>query len=124
MSQTTQDIDIFKLTMLADRPATIYHDLEKDNTFMYIGAERYDIPEGTMALSKPGDHALNDKFQGFGFAQDVKLDGWIKVFQMDEHYMVMFATAKFANIPGEPDALNDIILLKVGNALDDVKALS
>jgi hypothetical protein len=43
---------------------------------------------------------------------------------MDEHYMVMFATEKFTNIPGEPDALNDIILLKVGNALDDVKALS
>lgn len=124
MTQTTQQIDIFKLTTLADRPATIYHDLDKNSTFMYVGAERFDIPHGSMALSKPGEHALKDKFVGFGFAQDVKLDGWIKVFQMDEFYLLMFATEKFTHIPGEPDAVNDIILLKSGNALDDVKALS
>jgi hypothetical protein len=124
MNQTTQDIDIFKLTMLADRPATIYHDLDKNDTFIYIGAERFTIPHGSMALSRPGDHPLKEKFRGFGFAQDVKLDGWIKVFQMDELYLVMFATEKFTEQPGEPDAVNDIILLKAGNALDDVKALS
>lgn len=124
MSQTIKDIDVFKLSSLADKPATIYQDMEKDKTFMYVGSERFDIPENSLALSRPGDHPLAEKFVGFSFKEDVKLDGWIKVFQMDEHYMVMFATEKFADQPGEPDTLNDIVLLKVGNALDDVKALS
>ena len=124
MSKTTKDIDVFTLSSIQDRAATIYHDDTKDSTYMYVGSERFDIPQGSMALSRPGEHELKDKFVGFGFAQDVKMDGWIKVFQMDEHYMVMFATDKFTEQPGEPDVPNDIILLKVGNALTDVAALS
>lgn len=124
MSQTINDIDIFKLTTIQDRPATMYHHESEDSTYLYVGAERFDIPQGGIYLCRPGDHPLNEKFRGFRFRQDVKLDGYVIVFQMDEHYMVMFATEKFTNQENEPDAVNDIILLKVGNALQDVETLS
>lgn len=124
MSQTTKDIDVFKLTTITDRAATLYHHETEDKTYVYVGAERFDIPHNTMAISRPGDHPLAEKFKGFRFCQDMKLDGFIKVFQMDEFYMVMFATAKFAEQEGDDDeSVNDIILLKFGNALEDIETM-
>lgn len=124
MSKTTQDIDVFTLSSIQDRLATIYHEESKGSTYMYVGSERYEIPQGTMALSRPGEHPLKDKFIGFRFREDLKLEGFIKVCQFDEHYLVVFATEKFTEQPGEPDAVNDVILLRVGNALTDVDAIS
>lgn len=122
--QTIHDIDVFKLTTIQDREATLYHHESENSTYIYVGAERFDVPEGQLYLSRPSQVPLEEKFRGFRFREDVKLDGYIAVFQMDEHYMVVFATDRFVEQEGEPESANDVILLRVGNALADVNALS
>ena len=122
--KTVEDFDIFSLSVIQDKAATLYSYGEQD-TYVYVGSDKYVIPPNTMALARSGDHPLSEKFLSFRFSEEIKLDGYMKVFQMDEHYMVMFATEKFAQIEGDDeDAVNDIILLKVGNALTDVEKLS
>ena len=124
MNQTVKDIDIFTLSRIQDRPATMYHNEADNKTYVYIGAERYDIPEGDMVLAKHGDDLpLTEKFMGFRFREDVKLEGQIAVFQFDAKYMVIFATPRFTGQNGT-DAINDVILLRVGDALEDVEHLN
>ena len=124
MTKTVEDFDIFSLSVIQDKAATLYSYGEED-TYIYVGSDKYVIPLNTMALSRSGDYPLSEKFLSFRFSEEIKLDGYMKVFQMDEHYMVLFATEKFTRLEGEDeDAVNDIILLKVGNALVDVEKLS
>lgn len=119
MSQTTQDIDVFKLTAFQNKEATLYHRQEDNQTYIYVGPEKYIIPDGTLAFALPGEVPLEEKFQGFRFNEDVRLEGQTVVWQMDEHYMVVFATEAFTDT--SEGALNDVILLCVGNALTDVE---
>lgn len=122
--KTVEDFDIFSLSIIQDKPATLYNKLKDNSTYIYIGSDKYIIPPGAMAISLPRGDELDSKFTGFQFKQDVRLDGYIKVIQIDEHYLVTFATEKFSNFPGGEEALNDIILLKVGNALLDIESLN
>lgn len=69
---------------------------------------------------KEGDMPLQEKMIGFSFRQDVKMDGVIAIFQVDEFYMVTFVTPNFTNINGE-EAANDVIVLTLGNALKDLE---
>lgn len=122
--KTVNDIDIFTLSSIQDREAILYHHVEDNNTYVYIGSERYQIPEGAMALAKHGnDLPLTEKFVGFRFNEDVRLQGQIAVFQYDAKYMVIFATPRFTYQGAGYEAVNDVILLRVGDALEDVKDL-
>lgn len=124
MTKTVEDFDIFSLSVIQDKAATLYSYGEQD-TYVYVGSDKYVIPPNTMALARSGHYPLSEKFFSFRFNREVKLEGYMKVIQMDEHYMVMFATEKFAHLESEDeDAVNDIILLKLGNALVDVEKLS
>lgn len=118
--KTTQEINVFDLSGLDMEKATLYHH-DKDNiTYIYIGADKYNIPENSLAVMKEGDMPLQEKMIGFSFRQDVKMDGVIAIFQVDEFYMVTFVTPNFTNINGE-GAANDVIVLTLGNALKDLE---
>lgn len=118
--KTTQEIDVFTLTSLQDKPATLYNHISDDLTYVYIGADRYDIPPGTMALLKGEGDSLREKLVAFKFNQDVRLEGQISVMQVDASYMVTFVTPAFSGLNGD-EAVNDVILLRVGHALKDLE---
>lgn len=124
MSKNIKDVNVFDLSKIQDKPATMYHN--EGVTYMYIGADKYIIPEGEMALMVEGAvDKWEDKLKGFKFKEDVKLDGMIAVLQMDANYLVAFATPIFSTVNAHvPGAINDVVVLKIGNALEDLEAVS
>lgn len=118
--KNTQEINVFDLTKLQDKPATLYNQVGDNLTYIYIGADRYNIPEGTMALLTEKGDSLSEKIVSFKFSQDVRLEGQIAVLQVDASYMVTFVTPAFSGLNGD-EAVNDLILLRVGHALKDLE---
>lgn len=56
--KTTQEINVFDLSGLDMEKATLYHH-DKDNiTYIYIGADKYNIPENSLAVMKEGGYAF------------------------------------------------------------------
>lgn len=113
------DVDVFGITALQDKQATLYYHKKEDKAYIciYLGAEKFGV--GDMALNVEGDLPLEQKLKVFRFTRDVKLDGVIAILQEDHYYMVTFVTPAFSGLNGE-EALNDVIILKIGNALNDV----
>lgn len=111
------DVDVFGITTLQDKQATLYYHKKDDQAYIYIGAEKFGV--GDMVLNVEGDLPLEQKLKVFRFTGDVKLDGVIAILQEDHYYMVTFVTPTFSGLNGE-EALNDVIILKIGNALNDV----
>ena len=120
MIRSTLDINIFDLSVIDQKDAVLFHYMEGDETYIYIGNERFNIPENTLAVSRHGEFEdLSEKFVGIKFKQDVRMEGLVAVMQHDASYMVCFATPEFSGLNGE-DAVNDVLLLRVGNALVDI----
>ena len=111
-------VDVFGASVLQDKLAMLYHYEEEKLTYIYVGSEKYRIFD--QALLKEGNLPLTEKLYGFKFKRDVKLDGKIAVIQVDAYYIITFVTPVFSDLNGE-GAINDVIVLKVGNALHDVK---
>lgn len=112
------DLTVFDLSSVADKQATLYsRNLPDDQReeFIFIGQEQYEVEY--MALAKALDNG-DQEFQGFRFSNDERLEGFIRVLQRDEHYLVLFATEVFSDV--NPGAQSDLIVLHSGNALEDV----
>ncbi|WNL63403.1 hypothetical protein [Citrobacter phage Tr1] len=123
MKKDIQDLTVFDLGIIDGEATTLYHD--NGDTYMYLGAERYSVSRGAMALMREGifDN-FEDKFQGFNFTHDIRLDGQIAILQEDAFYMVVFVTPKFSGInDGVKGALNDVVVLKLGDALEDLEKM-
>lgn len=111
-------VDVFGASVIQGKEGTFYHQEGDKMTYIYVLGEKYRIHD--MALLIEGDMPFIDKLQAFHFKEDVKLTGEIAIIQVDEYYVITFVTPVFSGING-PDAVNDVIVLKVGNALNDVK---
>lgn len=118
MVRSINDLTVFDLSSIDRKDATLYSKDGGKDAFIYIGSDKYKIAEDGMALAQNTDVPADQKFLGFNFKEDVKLEGVIIVWQYDEHYMVCFGTEAFS---GNAGAVNDVILLKVGNALEDLE---
>ena len=111
-----KDVDVFASSNLQDKAATLYHDKKTGLSHMYVGAEKYRVDD--MAVLLEGDLPLVEKLQAFKFTTDVKLEGVIAIIQLDEYYVVTLVVPMFSNVNGAVP--NDVIVFKVGNALNDV----
>ena len=59
------DVDVFGITTLQDKQATLYYHKKEDQAYIYIGAEKFGV--GDMVLNVEGDLPLEQKLKVFRF---------------------------------------------------------